>query len=490
MNPLEQNHQHNTRRQFFGRTATGIGAAALSTLLGSEFASGTTREIQDDQRTDSNKQGLHHPAKAKRVVYLMMSGGPSHIDLFDYKPQLQLHAGQQLPDTVRQGQRLTTMTSGQKQLPVLPPHKPFQAYGKSKMMLSTMLPYTGSIADDICLVNSMNTEAINHAPAATFFLTGSQIPGRPSMGAWLSYGLGSLNSNLPAFVVMNSRDRENTCGQLLYDYYWGSGFIPSQHQGVQFRASGDPVLYLSNPNGMPRSLRRKMLDRLAELNQERLKEYGDPEIETRIKQYEMAYRMQASVPELIDISNEPKHILNMYGPDVQRKGSFARHCLMARRLLEKDVRFVQLMHIGWDQHANIPTQLEIQCKDTDQPAAALVKDLKQRGLLEDTLVIFGGEFGRTTFAQGDTRGKKYGRDHHGRVFSLWMAGAGLKPGFQYGESCPYGWNVASNGVHVHDWQATVLHLLGIDHEKLTYRYQGRRFRLTDVHGHVVDDLIA
>ncbi|MEM8735595.1 MAG: DUF1501 domain-containing protein, partial [Planctomycetota bacterium] len=379
---------------------------------------------------------------------------------------------------------------GQKQLPVLPPHKPFQTYGESKMKLSSMIPYTGGIADDICLVKSMNTEAINHAPAATFFLTGSQIPGRPSIGAWLSYGLGSLNNNLPSFVVMNSRDRENTCGQLLYDYYWGSGFIPSQHQGVQFRGSGDPVLYLSNPDGMPRSLRRKMLDRLAELNQEKLQDFGDPEIEARIKQYEMAYRMQTSIPELVDINSEPEHVLKMYGPDVHRPGSFARHCLMARRFAEQDVRFIQLMHIGWDQHANIPTQLEIQCKDTDQPAAALVADLKQRGLLDDTLVIFGGEFGRTTFAQGDTNGKKYGRDHHGRAFSLWMAGGGLKRGFQYGETCPYGWNIAENGVHVHDWQATLLHQLGINHELLTYRYQGRRFRLTDVHGHVVKDLIA
>ncbi|MEM9410977.1 MAG: DUF1501 domain-containing protein [Planctomycetota bacterium] len=487
MNPFEQNHQFNTRRQFFGQTATGIGVAALSSLLGRDLVADETATT----KTESiDGLGLHHKGKAKRVIYLMMSGGPSHIDMFDYKPTLYEKNGEQLPDSVRQGQRLTTMTSNQKQLPVLQPHKPFQEYGRSRMMLSTMIPYTGSIADDICLVKSMNTEAINHAPAATFFLTGSQIPGRPSMGAWLSYGLGSLNDNLPSFVVMNSRDRQLSCGQLLYDYYWGSGFIPSQHQGVQFRAAGDPVLYLSNPPGMPRHLRRKMLDRLAELNQEKLQEFGDPEIETRIKQYEMAYRMQASVPELVDISDEPDHVLDMYGDDVKRPGSFARHCLMARRLAEKDVRFIQLMHIGWDQHANIPSQLEIQCKDTDQPAAALVKDLKQRGLLEDTLVIFGGEFGRTTFAQGDIRGNRYGRDHHGRVFSLWMAGGGLKSGFQYGESCPYGWNVAKNGVHVHDWQATVLHLLGINHELLTYRYQGRRFRLTDVHGHVVDDLIA
>jgi hypothetical protein len=483
MDPISQNHQHNTRRQFFSRAATGIGAAALGSLLSEEMAFGDQAAAMPD--------GLHHAAKAKRVIYLMMSGGPSHVDMFDYKPELEKRRGEQLPDSVRQGQRLTTMTSSQKQLPVLPPLKPFRPRGKSKMMLSDLIPYTGAIADEICLVKSMNTEAINHAPAATFFLTGSQIPGRPSLGAWLSYGLGSLNNNLPSFVVMNSRDRQNTCGQLLFDYYWGSGFIPSQHQGVRFRGGGEPVLYLSNPKGMPRQLRRQMLDRLAELNQEKLNDYGDPEIEARIKQYEMAYKMQTSVPEVVDISREPKHILDMYGPDVHRVGSFARNCLLARKLAEKDVRFIQLMHIGWDQHGNIPTQLEIQCKDTDQPAAALVQDLKQRGLLDDTLVIFGGEFGRTVFGQGDINNKKkHGRDHHGRAFSLWMAGGGVKPGYEYGETCPYAWNVVKDGVHVHDWQATVLNLMGINHELLTYRYQGRRFRLTDVHGHVVDDVIA
>jgi hypothetical protein len=483
MDPFDQNHQHNTRRQFFGRSATGIGAAALSSILANDLSG------QESSVTDES--AAHHPASAKRVIYLMMSGGPSHIDLFDHKPEILSRRGQPLPDSVRQGQRLTTMTNTQKDLLVLPPLKPFKAWGKSKMMLSEMIPHTGSIADDICLIKSMNTEAINHAPAATFFLTGSQVPGRPSMGAWLSYGLGSLNNNLPSFVVMNSRDRQNTCGQLLFDYYWGSGFIPSKHQGVRFRAANDPVLYLSNPQGMSRKLRRQMLDQLAALNEEKLADYGDPEIETRIAQYEMAYRMQMSIPDLTDISSEPQHILEMYGPDVHRSGSFARNCLLARRLAEQDVRFIQLMHIGWDQHGNLPTQLAHQCKDTDQPAAALVQDLKQRGLLDDTLVIFGGEFGRTVFGQGDINNKtQHGRDHHGRVFSLWMAGGGVKPGFQYGESCDYGWNVATDGVHVHDWQATVLHLLGIDHEKLTFRYQGRRFRLTDVHGNVVDEVLA
>jgi hypothetical protein len=454
-----------------------------------------SRELASAQAPDEASsshdipKGCHFKPTAKRVIYLMMSGGPSHVDLYDYKPGLEAMRGKNLPDSVRQGQRLTTMTSGQKEFSVLPPLKPFEKYGKNGIMLSSIIPHTGSIADDICLVKSINTEAINHAPAATFFLTGSQIPGRPSMGAWLSYGLGSLNDNLPSFVVMNSRDQENTCGQLLYDYYWGSGFIPSKHQGVRFRSNGDPVLYLSNAKGISRPLQRKMLDHLGALNQEKLADYGDPEIETRIAQYEMAYRMQTSVPELTDISDEPAHVLEAYGPDVHRNGSFARNCLLARRLAEQDVRFTQLMHIGWDQHNNLPTQLEVQTRDTDQPAAALVKDLKQRGLLDDTLVIFGGEFGRTVFGQGNIDNKKkHGRDHHGRVFSLWMAGGGVKPGFEYGSSCDFGWNVAENGVHVHDWQASVMHAMGIDHEKLTYRYQGRRFRLTDVHGHVKHEL--
>ena len=479
MNPFEQNHRHNTRRQFFSTSATGIGAAALGSILSRELA-GATPKTGDT----SLPIGCHFKPTAKRVIYMMMSGGPSHIDLYDYKPGLKAMRGKDLPDSVREGQRLTTMTSGQKRFAVLPPIKPFKEYGNSGRMLSTMIPHTGSIADDICVVKSMNTEAINHAPAATFFLTGSQIPGRPSMGAWMSYGLGSLNDNLPSFVVMNSRDQESSCGQLLYDYYWGSGFIPSRHQGVRFRSSGDSVLFLSNPQGLSRPLQRKMLDHLGELNREKLSDYGDPEIETRIAQYEMAYRMQTSVPELTDISDEPDHVLESYGPDVHRNGSFARNCLLARKLAEKDVRFIQLMHVGWDQHANLPTQLEIQARDTDQPAAALVKDLKQRGLLDDTLVIFGGEFGRTVFGQGNIDNKtKHGRDHHGRVFSLWMAGGGIKPGIEYGASCDFGWNVVENGVHVHDWQATVLHAMGINHEQLTYRYQGRRFRLTDVHGH-------
>ena len=489
MNPLIETARHRTRRQFFGRSATGIGTAALASLLNRDApAAATAVENNNGPGADGFP---NFPGKARRVIYLMQGGAPSHVDLLDWKPGLYDKYGTQLPDSVRMGQRFTTMTANQKELPMLPAIRKFERYGQCGRMLSPFLKHTGAIADDICVVNSMHTEAINHAPAVTFFLTGSQIPGRPSLGAWLSYGLGSASENLPAFVVMTSRDKENSCGQLFFDYYWGSGFIPSKYQGVQFRGTGDPVLYLSNPKGVSRELRRSMLDDLARMNQLKFEAAGDPEIRTRIAQYEMAYRMQTSVPELTDISTEPKHILEMYGPDVHRKGSFARNCLIARRLAERGTRFIQLMHAGWDQHNNLPTQLEIQCRDTDQPSAALVKDLKQRGLLEDTLIIWGGEFGRTPFGQGDIKNKlKHGRDHHGRVFSLWMAGGGVKAGSIYGKSDDHAYNPVENPVHVHDFQATILHLLGIDHEQLTYRFQGRRFRLTDVHGEVVEDLLA
>ncbi|OUW16436.1 MAG: sulfatase [Opitutales bacterium TMED158] len=489
MNPFFERDLQITRRQFFSKSATGLGGAALASILGGTGLDAAT----GDARTGSGPlEGLpHHIAKAKRVIYLMQGGGPSHVDLFDPKPNLAKRRGIQLPDSVRMGQRLTTMTSNQLELPVLPAIKGFKRYGKSGMELSELLPYTGEIADEMCLVNSMHTEAINHAPACTFFLTGSQIPGRPSMGAWASYGLGSENDNLPTFVVMTSRDRENSCGQLFFDYYWGSGFIPSKYQGVRFRGEGDTVLYLSNPKGIPSHLREGLLEDLETLNRKRYEDYGDPEIATRIAQYEMAYRMQTSVPELNDITTEPQHVLDMYGPDVHRPGSYARNCLMARRLAEKGVRFIQLMHAGWDQHGNLPTQLAIQCKDTDQPSAALVKDLRQRGLLDDTLVIWGGEFGRTVFGQGNIDNEvKHGRDHHGRAFSLWMAGGGVKPGARFGATDDFAWNIVQDPVHVHDFQATVMHLLGVDHERLTYRYQGRRFRLTDVHGKVVKGLLA
>jgi len=489
MNPILEHSRFQTRRQLLGAAGTGLGAAALGGLLGGNLRAGPDARGSSAIGGQASFPGF--AARAKRVIYLSMGGGPSHVDLFDWKPGLYEKHGEQLPDSIRMGQRLTTMTANQKTLPMLPPLRPFRQFGESGRWLSELIPHTGSIADEICVINSMHTEAINHAPAMTYFLTGSQIPGRPSMGAWLSYGLGSESQNLPAFVVMTSRDRENSCGQLFFDYYWGSGFIPSRHQGVRLRGTGDPVMYLSNPAGIDRSLRRSLLDDLAAMNEIRLAEFGDPEIETRIAQYERAYRMQLSVPELTDVESEPDAILDMYGPDVKRKGSFARNCLIARRLAERGVRFIQLMHAGWDQHNNLPTQLEIQCRDTDQPAAALVKDLRQRGLLEDTLVILGGEFGRTPFGQGDiTNEKKHGRDHHGRCFSLWMAGGGVKPGTQYGRTDDYAFNIVEDPVHIHDLQATILHLLGIDHTRLTYRFQGRQFRLTDVHGKLVHGVLA
>jgi hypothetical protein len=486
MNRLWEHHLRLTRRQLFGRAATGIGTAALATLL----AGDSPANPPSLSKSGGGLPGLpHFPAKAKRVIYLLQSGAPSHVDLFDYKPSLAEKRGQDLPASVHMGQRLTTMTAGKPQ-PVLPGIAPFRQHGESGAWLCDFLPHTASIADDLCFIKSMHTEAINHAPAMTLFLCGAQQPGRPSMGAWLSYGLGSDNHDLPTFCVMTSRDKEASCGQLFYDYYWGSGFLPTKFQGVKFRSNGDPVLYLSNPPGMSAAVRRGLLDDLAKLNELKLADAGDPEIATRIAQYEMAYRMQTSVPELTDLASEPKHILDLYGPDVSRPGSFAQNCLLARRLAERGVRFVQLIHAGWDQHTNLPTQLEVQCRDTDQPSAALVKDLKQRGLLDDTLVIWGGEFGRTVFGQGDINNKQtHGRDHHGRCFTLWLAGGGMKNGFSYGETDDYCYNIARDPVHVHDFQATVLHQLGIDHEKLTFKFQGRHFRLTDVHGRVVREIL-
>jgi len=487
MHPLYEHQLQLTRRDFFGRSATGIGVAALASLLGCD------RNLQaaDDKKASGVLPGLPHFApKAKRVIYLAQGGAPSHVDLFDYKPQLAKQRGKELPESVHMGQRLTTMTASQKTRPVLPGITGFKQYGQSGQWLCDFLPQTGSIADKICVVKSMHTEAINHAPAMTFFLTGAEMPGRPSMGSWLSYGLGSLNENLPTFVVLTSRDREASCGQLFFDHYWGSGFLPTKYQGVKFRSEGDPVLYLSNPAGVSTDVRRGLLDDLAKLNQMKHDETGDPEIATRIAQYEMAFRMQTSVPDLVDVDKEPANILDLYGPDVKRPGSFARNCLLARRLCERGVRFVQLFHAGWDQHRNLPTQLAVQCKDTDQPSAGLVKDLDRLGLLDDTLVIWGGEFGRTVFVQGDVREKEYGRDHHPRCFSLWMAGGGIKGGISYGETDDFCYNVAKDPVHVHDFQATILHLLGVDHAKLTFKYQGRHYRLTDVHGEVVKPILA
>lgn len=475
-----------TRRSLFGSAANGVGLAALATLLQRDHG---IAAAADSNSRDSALPGLpHHPPTAKRVVVLWQGGGPSHVDLFDEKPQMVEYATKDIPESIRGGTRLSTMSSGYARWPCLPAIKPFESYGQCGMRLSSMLPNIGSVADDITLVRSMHTEAVNHAPGVTYFMTGAQTPGRPSMGAWLSYGLGSETDNLPTFVVMTSSDKGKTCGQLFFDYYWGSGFLPSRYQGVRFRNTGDPVPYLANPNGVSREARRAMLDDLAVLNNMHLADYGDPEIDTRIAQYEMSYRMQDSVPELLDFSSESAAILERYGPDALLKGSFANNCLVARRLLERGVRFVQLMHAGWDQHGNLHTQLAEQCKDTEGPAAALVKDLKERGMLDDTLVVWAGEFGRTPFGQGDPN-KPTGRDHFGKAFSWWMAGGGVKAGHVVGATDDFAWNITDSPVHVHDMQATILHLCGIDHERLTFRYQGRQFRLTDVHGHVVRDIL-
>jgi len=472
-----------TRRQFFGRSRIGLGAAALSMLLGAGSAHGARANV-------GHLPMLHNAPKAKRVIFLFQSGGPSTIDLFDYKPELHKVHGTELPASVRMNQRLTGMTSGQSAFPVVSSQYRFSQYGQSGMWVSELMPHTARIVDEICMIKTTNTEAINHDPAITYCQTGSQQPGRPSMGSWISYGLGSENQDLPAFIVLLSKGSAERDQQALFQRLWGSGFLPSEHQGVSFQSGADPVLYLSNPAGIDDNARRRLLDHLAQLNQQHFQEFNDPEIVARIAQYEMAYRMQQSVPDLVDISDEPEHILDMYGPDVHRPGSYAANCLLARRLAERDVRFIQLYHRGWDQHGDLPRDLSLQCKDVDQPSAALVKDLKQRGLLEDTLVIWGGEFGRTVYCQGALHPENYGRDHHGRCFALWMAGGGVKAGMTYGETDDYCYNIVKDPVHVHDLQATILHLLGVDHERLTYRFQGRDFRLTDVHGTPVYDIMA
>ena len=478
-----------TRRQLFGSAASGLGMAALASLLGDDVVRGA----QATDGASSGEPGLpglpHHAPRAKRVVVLWQGGGPSHVDLFDPKPIMRTMAGKDIPASVRGTTRLSTMSSGYGKWPVVPSIKPFKKYGQAGIELSEMLPNLGAMADEICLVRSMNTEAVNHAPGVTFFMTGAQVPGRPSMGAWLAYGLGSETANLPTFVVMTSSDKGKTCGQLFFDYYWGSGFLPSRFQGVRFRNTGDLVPYLANPPGMSRDARRALLDEMAEINKAHLNDYGDPEIDTRISQYEMAFRMQSSVPDLVDFSSESPHTIKRYGPDALVKGTFANNCLIARRLLERGVRFVQLMHSGWDQHGNLFTQLEAQCRDTEGPSAALVRDLKERGMLDDTLVVWGGEFGRTPFGQGDPSSPK-GRDHFGRAYSWWLAGGGVKPGTVYGQTDDFAWNIIANPVHVHDMQATILHLCGIDHTRLTFRYQGRQYRLTDVHGNVVKGMLG
>ena len=474
-----------TRRQLFGRTVGGIGVAALASLLKPELSA-----AQPD-KVPGSLEVLHYPAKAKRIIYLVMSGGPSHIDLLDYKPQLKRHHGEELPASVRMGQRVTGMTAGQKSFPCASSMFEFKQHGNSGAWVSELLPQTGAVADDITIIKTLHTEAINHDPAITSLQTGSQQPGRPSLGAWLSYGLGSDNSNLPSFIVMISQGSGNKTDQPIFSRLWGSGFIPSQHQGVRFRSGDDPVLYLSNPPGIDAETRRRMLDGVGQLNQLALESFGDPEINTRIAQYEMAFRMQASVPELTNLSGETQETLDLYGiNDSGVDGGFARNCLLARRMAERGVRFIQLMHRGWDQHGSLPKQIRGQCQDVDRPAAALVKDLKRRGLLDETLVILGGEFGRTVYSQGALTKDNYGRDHHGRCFSLWVAGGGIKPGISYGETDDFSYNIAKDPVHVHDFNATLLRCLGIDHKRLTYLFQGRDFRLTDVEGKVVEGLLA
>ena len=469
------------------RTSSGLGVAALGTLLAQDLSA----ESNSVAKGPVGLSGFPNFApKAKRIIYLFQSGAPSQMDLFDPKPELEKRRGEDLPDSIRQGQRLTTMTSGQAKFPVAPSIFKFAQHGQSGMWMSELMPNMSSVADEFCMIRTVNTEAINHDPAITFSQTGSQLAGRPSIGSWLSYGLGSENQDLPAYVVLTSFGSGRPDDQPLYDRLWGAGFLPSKHQGVKFRNRGDAVLYLSNPPGVDAAARRGTLDRIAALNQKRFEQVGDPEIQTRIAQYEMAFRMQTSVPDLLDVSKEPQSVLDMYGPDVKRPGSYAANCLLARRLAERDVRFVQLFHMGWDHHGGLPAAIRGQCKDTDQATAALIKDLKQRDLLKDTLIVWGGEFGRTIYSQGGITADNYGRDHHPRCYTMLLAGAGVKTGTTYGETDDYCYNIVRDPVHVHDLNATILHLLGIDHLKLTSRYQGRDFRLTDIHGEIVKGVLA
>ena len=497
-NPLRQHELLTTRRQLFGRTALGVGTAAMAGLMGKDLLAAPTMP----------HGGMHHAPKAKRVIYLFMSGGPSHLDMWDYKPNLTKQFNKQLPDHVRDGQRVTGMTANQKNgLPICPSKYKFtkQDNNDGGVWVSELLPYTAQVAKELCVVHSTFTEAINHDPAITYIQTGSQIPGRPSLGAWLSYGLGSMNENLPHYVVMHAKT--NHPEQSLFNRLWGPGFLPSENQGILMRSEGDPVLYLSNPAGVSRQDRRVQLDTLAALNESQHSKFGDPEILGRIKQHEMAYRMQASVPELMNLSDESQQTFDLYGEEAKTPGTFAACCLNARRLAERGVRNIQIFHRGWDAHGGLPKEHGSQCKNVDQGCAALIMDLKQRGMLDDTLVIWGGEFGRTVYCQGGLTRENYGRDHHPRCFTTWMAGGGVKPGITYGRTDEYGYNIAdADGVplspqpdkenwtpgtmHIHDLNATILHLMGIDHKKLTFRYQGRDFRITDVHGHVMHDLIA
>ncbi|MBL8170586.1 MAG: DUF1501 domain-containing protein [Acidobacteria bacterium] len=480
MHPIDERQLFLTRRQFFGRLGMGLGTAALATLLG---------ENGWAQSGDGQVRAPHFAPKAKRIIYLFQAGGPSQLDLFDYKPQLQKFRGQDLPDSIRQGQRLTGMTAHQATFPTAPSLYKFAQHGKSGAWVSELLPHTAKIVDRLSFIKSMHTEQINHDPAVTFALTGFQLAGRPSLGAWVSYGLGSENKDLPAFIAMISVSK-NGGDQPLYDRLWGNGFLPSQYQGVKFHNGPDPVLFLSNPPGVNQQVRRQFLDDLAELNQLNAKEFGDPEIPARIAQYEMAYRMQTSVPELTNLASEPETTFARYGPDARKPGTFAFNCVLARRLAERGVRFIQLFHRGWDHHGGLPRNISRVAPEVDQPSAALILDLQERGLLDDTLVIWGGEFGRTVYSQGKLTPDDYGRDHHPRCFTVWLAGGGVKPGVSLGETDDFSYNIVRDPVHAHDLNATILHLLGLDHKRLTYRFQGRDFRLTDVHGELVTPLLA
>ncbi len=480
MNPFAQRLHHLTRRQFIGRASAGLGAAALASLLNPKLLA-----------AGGPAAGLPHFAPmAKRVIWLTQSGAPSQLDLFDHKPQLASRFDQDLPDSVRGGQRLTGMTSNQTRFPIAPSIFRFAQHGQSRMWMSELLPHTAKIADELCVVRSMHTEAINHDPGMTLLQTGFQIGGRPSLGAWVAYGLGTENANLPAFVALVSLPTGKVNSQPLHERMWGAGFLPAKYQAVRFTPTKDPVLYLSNPPGITTERRRAMLDDLAELNRGVFADYQDPETQNRIDQFEMAFRMQASVPELADLTKEPPATFARYGPEARKPGSYAANCILARRLAERGVRFIQLYHRGWDQHGNLPRDIRSQCYDTDQPTAALIADLRERGLLDDTLVIWGGEFGRTVYSQGTLTADNYGRDHHPRAFTVWMAGAGVKHGHVFGETDDFSYNITRDPVHIHDLNATALHLLGIDHTRLTYRHQGRDYRLTDVHGEVVKGILA
>ena len=482
MNDLNELAMLQNRRHFLKRAGLGFGAAALASMApgSSRTARASELPLATNSMAPGGPMAPHFPPTAKRAIYLFMAGAPSQIDLLDYKPKLREMFDKNLPDSVRGNQRLTTMTSGQKRFPVAPSIYKFNQHGKTGTYVSELLPHIGSVVDELAIVKSVHTEAINHDPAITYIQTGNQIPGRPSLGAWLSYGLGTMNENLPTFVVMTPRWSAKRDAQALYSRLWGSGFLPSRHQGVALRAQGDPVLYLSNPDGVSPAARRRMLDGLGELNRQRFEDVGDPDITARIAQYEMAFRMQTSVPDLVDLSDEPQHVLDLYGPEVRTPGTVAASCILARRMIERNVRFVQIFHREWDHHTDLPRDLPLQCRDMDHPVGGLIKDLKQRGLLDDTLVIWGGEFGRTVYCQGKLTKTDYGRDHHPRCFTSWMAGGGVKPGVTYGETDDFSYNIVKDPVHIRDLNATVLHCLGIDHHKLSFRFQGLDQTLTGV----------